>query len=130
MTKKEHIKYWVKTADHDFDAMQGIFEAGKYDWALFVGHLALEKILKAHWVKGNEGSTPPKIHDLLKLVNESNLKLNDADKEFLLEVNDFNIEVRYIDYKLDFHKKCTKEFAEEYITKIREHYNAFKRKLE
>lgn len=29
--------------------MEGIFNAGKYDWALFVGHLVLEKILRAHW---------------------------------------------------------------------------------
>ncbi len=110
--------------------MQGIFEAGKYDWALFVGHLVLEKILKARWVMNNEDNTPPKIHDLMRLANESQLKLNDTEKEFLLEVNDFNIEARYVDYKMDFHKKCTREFAEEYLTKIKEYYNVFKKGLE
>jgi len=66
LTKDEHINYWVKTAGNDIEAMQDIFNAGRYDWALFVGHLALEKILKAHWVKNNTKSFPPKIHDLVK----------------------------------------------------------------
>lgn len=130
MTKKEYIEYWIKTAEHDFDAMQGIFDAGKYDWALFVGHLVLEKILKAHWVKDNEGNITPKIHDLVRLVNESDLNLSDAEKEFLLEVNDFNLEARYADYKLDFHKICTREFAAEYLAKIKEYYYVFKKRLE
>lgn len=130
MTKKRYIKYWLKTADYDLEAMQGIFDAGKYDWALFVGHLALEKILKAHWVKTNKDNIPPKIHDLVRLAGESEIKLDDKGKEFLLEVNDFNLEVRYADYKMDFHKKCTKEFANEYLIKIREYYNVFKKGLE
>jgi len=46
LTKKRYIKYWLKTADYDLEAMQGIFDTGKYDRALFFGHLALEKILK------------------------------------------------------------------------------------
>ena len=110
--------------------MQDIFNAGRYDWALFVGHLALEKIIKAHWVKNNQNNTPPKIHDLVRLANESNLNLTDSEKEFLLEVNDFNLEVRYLDYKMDFHKKCTREFATEYLIKIKEYYYVFKKRLE
>ncbi len=119
LTKEEHIEYWIKTAEHDLDAMQGIFDAGKYDWDLFVRHLVLEKILKALWVKDNEDNVPPKIHDLVRLANESKLNLSDIEKEFLLEVNDFNLEVRYLDYRLDFHKKCTKEFQKNISQKLK-----------
>jgi len=129
LTKDEHINYWVKTAGNDIEAMQDIFNAGRYDWALFVGHLALEKILKAHWVKNNTKSFPPKIHDLVKLADESAFDFSDANKEFLLEVNDFNLEARYPDYKMDFHKKCSKEFAANYLKKIRDFYYVLSGKL-
>ncbi len=28
-----------------------IFESGKYDWSLFISHLAIEKILKGLWLR-------------------------------------------------------------------------------
>ena len=31
---------------------------------------------------------------------------------------------------MDFHKKCTKEFATEYLTKIKDYNYVFKKKLE
>ena len=39
---------------------------------------------------------------------------------FLDEVNDFNLEVRYPQYKNEFHKKCTNKFAANYYKKINE----------
>ena len=39
---------------------------------------------------------------------------------FLANVNDFNIESRYPDYKFSFYKTCTREFTEEHFTKITE----------
>jgi HEPN domain-containing protein len=43
----EHIKYWLNSADHDLDTAESLFSTGKYDWCLFLGHLVLEKGLKA-----------------------------------------------------------------------------------
>jgi len=123
LTKEEHINYWIKTAEHDLDAMQGIFDAGKYDWALFVGHLALEKILKAHWVKNNENNTPSKIHNLVQLYKEAGLALlNENDLAFLNEVTRYNIEGRYPEGKYAFYKLCTKEFTEPRMIRIRKLY--------
>jgi HEPN domain-containing protein len=31
MTKEEHIVYWLKTAEHDFETAQHLFQTGKYD---------------------------------------------------------------------------------------------------
>ncbi|MEI6091420.1 MAG: hypothetical protein WCR42_13275 [bacterium] len=31
--------------------MEHLFESGDYSYSLFIGHLVLEKILKAHFVK-------------------------------------------------------------------------------
>jgi HEPN domain-containing protein len=64
MNKQDHIRYWLTTAQHDIESADDIFEAGRYDWALFVGHLALEKVLKAHWVKNNAGNIPPNLEKI------------------------------------------------------------------
>lgn len=130
MTKEEHVKYWITTAEHDLDAMQGIFDAGKYDWALFVGHLALEKLLKAHWVKNNSNNTPPKIHNLAKLYKESNLSfLSEDDLAFLNEATRFNLEGRYPQAKSAFYKLCTRDFSQSKVEKIKEIFNCLLKEM-
>lgn len=58
----------------------------------------LEKILKAHWVKDNEGNHPPKIHNLLILASKIKLELKEKELEFLAVMNQFQLEGRYPDY--------------------------------
>lgn len=123
MTKDEHIQYWVTTAQHDMESALSMLDSRHFDWSLFVGHLALEKLLKAHWVKNNAGDIPPKIHHLVRLANEAGLPLTDVQSAFLADVNTFNIEARYPEEKFAFYKLCTKEFATERLTKIKEYYD-------
>ena len=44
-------------------------------------------------------------------------------------INDFNISTRYPDYKNDFRKICTKEFAEQYLNKIENIFQWIQKKL-
>ena len=120
MDIKEHMLYWIDSADNDLDAAKNLFSSGKYDWCLFIGHLVLEKILKAAYVLNNRNKIPPKTHNLNKLAKYSSLKLSKEQILFLDEVNDFNLEVRYPEYKREFYKLCTKEFANQYFTQIQE----------
>jgi len=117
---KEHIKYWLDSATHDWDTVESLFSASKYDWGLFIGHLVLEKTLKALYVHANNNQLPPKTHNLIKLARRCDLNLTEEQEIFLDEVNDFNLEVRYPQYKNEFHKKCTKQFSENYYQKINE----------
>ncbi len=121
MDEKQHIEYWLKSAAHDFDVAETLFRNEKYDWCLFIGHLVIEKVIKAFYVR-ERGETPPKIHNLLRLAEKTSLSFSDEQKQLLGEINRFNIEVRYSDYKEDFYKLCTREFTEEYFTKIKELY--------
>lgn len=121
MTKDEHIKYWLDGAAHDLDAAESLFSSGKFDWCLFLGHLVLEKTLKALIVAKTD-IKPPKTHNLLKLVELVGLSLSEEQSVFFDEVNDFNLETRYPDYKNAFYRRCTKEFAEPYFSKIKETY--------
>lgn len=122
MTKDQHVTYWLESAAHDLDTAENLFQSAKYDWCLFLGHLVLEKVLKALYVDTNENKIPPKIHNLVRLAELSSLQLDEKQRTFLDEVNDFNLEVRYPDYKQEFYKRCTKDYAEPYFTKIKEYY--------
>ena len=122
MKREEQIKYWLESAQHDLETAESLFASKKYDWCLFIAHLVLEKTLKALFVQNNKNDTPPKSHHLVNLAVLSKIELSDEQKIFLDEVNDFNLEVRYPEYKNELYKTCTNKFAEEYLLKIKEYY--------
>ncbi|MEW6419598.1 MAG: HEPN domain-containing protein [Nitrospirota bacterium] len=74
MDKKEHIEYWLNSAEHDLDVAETLFQNKKYDWCLFIGHLVIEKVLKAFYVRDTSES-PPWIHNLLRLSENIDLSL-------------------------------------------------------
>ena len=119
MTKDEIIKYWLNSAKLDLKAMNSLFRSGHYVWALFLGHLVIEKLLKAVYVN-NIDTNVPYIHNLTKIAEEARLELSEKQKDFLAEVTTFNIKVRYPDYKGRFYKKASKKFTEHYIKEIKE----------
>lgn len=119
MTRDELIAYWVGNSDDDLRASESLFQGGHHPWALFLGHLVLEKLLKALYVK-DVGAEVPRIHDLPLLASRAGLTLTD-DQEALFEVvTRFNIEARYPDYKDQFRKKATGEFTAHHLDRIRE----------
>lgn len=128
MTIDEQIDYWTKTAEYDLPVAEHLFQSGYYVWCLFIAHLVLEKILKAHYVK-DTGETPPKIHDLVKLAEKTKLGLHREQIEFLIKVNNYNLESRYPDYKLSAFKTYNKKYTEENFNKIKEMYLWLKSRL-
>ena len=104
MTKEEHIKYWVNTASRDWRTVEDLYKSKNYIPALFFSHLVLEKLTKAHWVKDNKDNTPPKIHNLIVLIENTKYTLLDEDRDFLMAMNQFQLEGRYPDYKDTLYK--------------------------
>ena len=103
MTSEQLVTFWTETSDKDFDAMNILFENKQYAWSLFMGHLVLEKLLKALFAKLNPQSPyAPKIHDLLALANKCNLQIDNKTEDKLDIVTNFNIAARYDDYKKNF----------------------------
>ncbi len=115
------IKYWEKTAEHDYKTMVFLFKGKRYSDSLFFGHIVLEKILKALVVQ-KTNQQAPYIHDLVRLQEIAGLKLTKEEKSFLNKINDFNIRTRYPEYKLQFYKLCTQKYTKNYFDKIIEMY--------
>ena len=120
MTKEDYIKYWVETASKDWTATQTMFKGRVYVHALFWTHLVLEKLCKAHWIKSHQSNHPPKIHNLLYLIDSTPLKINLEQRAFLEKMNVFQLEGRYPDYKNTLYKSCNKKFTQEIITQAKD----------
>jgi HEPN domain-containing protein len=117
--KNKLINYWINSSDEDFDTMIVMFDSKRYSWALFIGHLMIEKLLKAYFLK-MKSDHPPFIHNLLRLAEKSELKLSDDTKKKLITITAFNINARYDDYKMSFKQICTPDFTDEWIENIKE----------
>jgi len=113
------IESWINSSDNDLLTMNDMYKTKHYDWALFIGHLAIEKLLKALYLK-TISEHPPLIHDLRRLAERMNLSLTEDRKIQLDTISRFNIRVRYDDYKQSFYKLCTIEFTDEWISQINE----------
>lgn len=130
MDKNKHINYWIESATHDLESAESLYSAEKYDWCLFISHIVIEKILKAKYVSHNDNAIPPKIHNLLRLAELSDINFSEEQIDLIDRINDFNIEARYPDYKFSFYKTCTREFTDEYFNKTKELFEWIKSRIQ
>ncbi|MDD2965088.1 MAG: HEPN domain-containing protein [Bacteroidales bacterium] len=119
LNRDKLIEYWIAGSDDDYETMIAMYDSKRFSWSLFIGHLMIEKLLKAYYVKV-KSDYPPFIHNLLRLAEKAELNLTDDKKEQLVTITAFNINARYDDYKMSFKKQCTPEFADKWIDKIKE----------
>jgi len=120
MTKEEHIKFWTDTAEKDWNAVENLVASKNYLHALFFAHLVLEKLTKAHWVKTHQDNVPPRVHNVIWLLEQSNVDLGEETMDFLDGFNTFQLSGRYPDYQNKIYKMCTKEFTETQLEKVKE----------
>lgn len=121
MNNIDLMNYWIETSNDDYETMLSLKRAKRNTWCLFLGHLVIEKLLKALYAKNNK-ETPhaPKTHDLLYLAEKMNLIITDKQACDLVEITKFNLNTRYDDYQRAFKNKCTDEYTEEQLKKIEE----------
>ncbi len=119
LDKQKLINYWIEGSDDDYQTMMAMYKSKRYNWSLFIGHLMIEKLFKAYFVKVNS-DYPPYLHNLLRLAELSNLELSEDKKEELATITAFNLNARYDDYKMSFKKRCTPEFTEKWIEKLKQ----------
>jgi len=128
MDSKQIVEYWRDEAEESLDVMTHLFEKTDYSYSLFFGHLAVEKILKAIFVK-NISRDVPRSHNLLRIAKAARIPVTEVQQRDLVRITAFNLEARYPDYKRNFRKKCTLEFSEGEIKKIKRVFSWLKSML-
>jgi len=112
------VKHWLDSAEQNFKTLEHMLDSKDYSWALFLGHLVIEKTLKAVYVNRLQKHAIFS-HDLLRLASKTGIELTEEQEEWLDEITTFNLNARYDNYKQDFFNRCTKEFTEIWIERIK-----------
>lgn len=120
--------HWLTTSEKDYVTMIHLYESKDFHWSLFIGHIVIEKLLKACVVKATNNHAPF-THDLTKLANQSGLQFSEEYLDWLDTITTFNLNARYDSYKEAFYRKCTLDFTSEWIEKIKTLQSWIKEKL-
>lgn len=115
--KERIVNHWIETSESDFQTMKTLFNSRSYSWALFLGHISVEKLLKALYVN-KFSKHAPFTHNLYRLAEQIDLEISEEYSDWLDEITSFNLNARYDDYKKEFYALCTPEFTEKWIEKI------------
>ncbi len=122
------FNHWVETSDNDYKTMLHLYEKKDFHWALFIGHIVIERLLKALVVK-NTQDHPPYTHDLRRLAKLTQVNFPPHYIDCLDTITTFNLNARYDSYKQAFYKKCTPEFTKDWISNIKKLREWIKMKL-
>jgi len=113
------VRNWIAGAEYDWETAKHMLKTRRYIYVVFMCHLSLEKILKAH-VEIVENKFPPKIHDLESLAERVNLAIPSPLNKIVLELNKASVPTRYpedlqrslADYTKEYCKRILKETKE------------------
>jgi HEPN domain-containing protein len=123
------IKYWLDGAAYDLETARSLLETKRFPYALFFGHLSLEKLLKALVVKATQQHAPY-THSLTLLASKTNLEIPESILDQLAEFTEFHLESRYPDDKKEFYETCTEVFSHRKFKEMEDVYQWLIRKLE
>jgi len=112
------VKHWIDLSKYDVDTAKAMLESKRYLYVLFTCQQSVEKMLKALIVK-NTKSFPPKIHDLVKLLNLAGIDADKEEKEFLAKLNYYYLETRYPRELSEISKQVAKQTAITFFNKTK-----------
>lgn len=90
------VEYWIDLARYDMETARAMYSSKRYMYVGFMCHQAIEKALKAYYVKV-KNENPPYTHNLTLLAEKSGLykMMTEAQKDFMDFIEPLNIEARY-----------------------------------
>ena len=94
---QKQIDYWISGAEDDLVTADLLIRGMRILHGLFFCHLAIEKTLKAHYVK-KIGEVAPRTHNLVILSENSGLELDEDTQIFLGILMKYQLQGRYPDY--------------------------------
>ena len=92
----KQVAFWCDGAIEDWAVATDLVNRGRVRHGLFFAHLALEKTLKG-LVCGATQDLAPRLHNLVRLAELSQIPIQEQHISVLAVMNSFNIEGRYPD---------------------------------
>ncbi len=111
---------WILQAEYDIETAVFMLNAGRYIYAVFMAHLALEKLFKGLYVYYLR-QNPPRTHNLILLFERIEtvykLKLTDEENEFIEFLNEKSVPSRYPDVLVKVLEEFNKNETERLVNK-------------
>jgi len=112
-------KNWIALSNYDLETARYMLTSGRFLYVIFMCHLALEKMLKAHFTEVTQ-SIPPKTHDLIYLIKKSGLVLPQTYLEFIGKINNASVPTRYPEDLQRIIAQYPESIARDYLEKTEE----------
>jgi HEPN domain-containing protein len=122
------LSYWKQGAEYDMATAFDMLKVGRYPYALFMAHMALEKMIKALYVK-RTGHHAPRTHSLTMLSRRLKSEIPKDILEELASYAGFHVQTRYPDYLFEYYDFCTPEYTRKTLAQMNEVFEWLKRKL-
>ncbi len=110
---------WSTQADYDFQTAEYMFQGGRYIYAVFMAHLAVEKALKGIYQK-KLNAIPPKTHNLLYFVNETKIRPPEPIGKFLVKLDQASVATRYPEELAKLQSVYTQSVVREILSQVKE----------
>ena len=111
------------------DTAKAMFKTRRYIYAVFMCHLAIEKVIKGNYSKIIK-KDPPKTHDLVYLSELTSLDLTEDCTKFLDSLNDLSIPTRYPDELEKLVQQYSRERTKKILNQTEELLQCLKEKLQ
>ncbi len=85
---------WLKQSDYDMETAETMYGSGRYIYAVFMCHLALEKALKGLLYEITR-EIPPKTHSLVLLLTKMERRPPESIGKHIVRLSEASIPTRY-----------------------------------
>jgi len=130
MTKKEKVEHWCRLSNRDLQVAEDLFPLQHYLYVAFMCHQAIEKMMKAYFVKLLD-DTPPFTHELMLLASKGGFYNNfsEEQKHFIHQLSPLNIRTRYPEYKDIIYKQLTQTVCKQILEQTKQLHQWINEKL-
>jgi HEPN domain-containing protein len=124
------VQNWLSLAEYDLATAEAMLETHRYLYVGFMAQQAVEKLLKACYVR-HHVATPPYTHSLLRLLAELPWQADVPSEkvEAMERLNSYYIESRYTEDIEELKGMLDREEAERLLTVAQELFAWIKAKL-
>ncbi len=96
-----------------------MFVGGRYAYAVFMAHLAIEKALKGVYQK-KFNAIPPRTHSLTYFVNKTELNPNETLGKFLVKLDQASVATRYPEDLVKLQSVYTQDIVQELLVQAKD----------
>jgi len=123
------VTNWVKTSNYDLQTADAMYKAARYLYVVFMCHLAIEKMLKAILVYRYPEDIPPKIHNLINLMQKAEITLPEDLKDFFQRLDNVSVATRYPEDLRTLSKEFNQDTAKKVLTETKRMIKWLKQQL-